>query len=296
MLSRRRILPKSSPSPCRSPRPRPKSPRLPPPGSRFRPYQRNAKYSATQPRQRYLWIEFTEPVQDPDDAVFARVLAYTPDQLISNNEPDLFVAPQEPSLPIDPELIRVIPPGATNDLAGLNAMQVMQKASDSDRHYLLPIPPGLNSSSAEMFGFFTYEFRVGHYRNKDTQEMVWCTAQGRFGRPLRATGIQHPAPTLTCTVNRDNEMLYVSAPYAVAVFNGKNVTANPPRTELWALLYAQVKQADNQDFRNILLDDKQLDWRVQIEPDPQVNWLAPIRRPAAPACSKALRSRTGRTS
>ena len=242
-------------------------------GIALSPYSRNAKYSATQPRQRYLWVEFTDSVLDPDDSVFARVLAYTPDQLLSNNEADLLIAQPEPSLPIDPEFIRVIPPGATNDLAGLNAMQVMQKASDSDRHYLLPIPPGLNSDSAEMFGFFTYEFRIGHYRNKNTQDMVWTTAQGRFGRPLRATGIQHPAPTLTCSVNRDSDILYVSAPYAVAVFNGKNVTANPPRTELWALLYAQVKQADNLDFRNVLLDDKKLDWRVQIEPNRNVNWL-----------------------
>ena len=59
----------------------------------------------------------------------------------------------------------------------------------------------------------------------------------------------------------------------MAVFNGKNVTAAPPRTELWALLYAQVKQADNQDFRNILLGDKPLDWRVQVDLDRQSNWL-----------------------
>ena len=58
------------------------------------------------------------------------------------------------------------------------------------------------------------------------------------------------------------------------MFNGRNVTADPPRTELWCLLYAQVKQADNQDYRNILLDDRRLDWRVQIEPDKEVNWLA----------------------
>src|SRR5262249_47962387 len=104
-------------------------------------------------------------------------------------------------------------------------------------------------------------------------EMVWCTAQGRFGRPLRATGIQHPAPTLTCTVNRDETKLYVSAPYAEAVHEGKNVTADPPRTQLWCLLYAQVRQADNQDFRNTLHDDKPLDWRVQIEDAPKrVDW------------------------
>jgi hypothetical protein len=241
-------------------------------GIALSPYARNARYSATQTRQRYLWIEFKDPVQDPDDAYFGRVLMYTPDQLISNNEPDLLIAQPEPSLPIDPEFIRVIPPGATNDLAGLNAMQPMQKATDSDRHYLLPLPPGLYADASEMFGFFTYELRVGHYRHKDTQQMVWSTAQGRFGRQLRATGIQHPAPALTCSVNRDPDKLSVSAPYAVAVFNGKNVTADPPRTELWCLLYAQVKQADNLDFRNILLDDKRLDWRVQIETDPQVNW------------------------
>ncbi|MGH7800404.1 MAG: hypothetical protein ACREOW_07205 [Thermodesulfobacteriota bacterium] len=241
-------------------------------GIALSPYLRNEKYSATEPRQRFLWIEFEEPVKDPNDTFFARVLAYAPDQLISNNHPDLFVAPQEPTLPLDPEYIRVITPGASNDLAGLNAMQPIQKATDSDRHYLLPLPPGLHADAPEMFGFFTYEFRVGHYRNRNTQQMVWCTAQGRFGRPLRATGIQHPAPTLTCSVNRDEEKLYVSAPYEVAVFNGKNVTADPPRTQLWCLLYAQVKQADNKDYRNILLDDKQLDWRVQIEEDKEVNW------------------------
>jgi hypothetical protein len=63
----------------------------------------------------------------------------------------------------------------------------------------------------------------------------------------------------------------VTAPYAVAVHKGKNVTANPPRTELWALLYAQVKKADNKDYRNILLYEKKLDWRVKIEHDKKVN-------------------------
>ena len=242
-------------------------------GIALSPYQRNEKYSATEPRQRYLWIEFDEAIADPQDTFFARVLAYAPDQLISNNHPELLIAPEEPALPIDPEYIRVIPPNTANDLAGLNAMQPMEKASDSDVHYLLPIPPGLHPDAPEMFGFFTYEFRVGHYRDKNTNEMSWCTAQGRFGRPLRCTGIQHPAPTLTCAVNRDEEKLYVVAPYAVAVLDGKDYTANPPRTDLRCLLYAQVHQADNKDFRNILLDDKQLDWRVQIELQKNVDWL-----------------------
>ena len=81
---------------------------------------------------------------------------------------------------------------------------------------------------------------------------------------MRATGIQHPAPVLLCNVNRDEEKLYVTAPYTQAVYKGKNVTSNPPRTQLWALLYAQVKQADNKDFRNVLLDDRKMDWRTQV--------------------------------
>ena len=48
----------------------------------------------------------------------------------------------------------------------------------------------------------------------------------------------------------------MEAPYAQAVLNGKNITADPPRTQLWALLYAQVRQADGEDWRNILLDDR----------------------------------------
>lgn len=242
-------------------------------GIALSPYVRNDNYSATEPRQRRLWIEFAEPVKDPQDSFFARVLAIAPDQLLSRNHADLLAAPEESVLPIDPEDIRVISEGATNDLAGLNGMQAMEKSKTSDRHYLLPLPPGLHAEADEMFGFFTYEFRLGHYRDDDSGEMVWTTAQGRFGRRLRATGIQHPAPTLTCMTNRDEDKLWVTAPYAVTVHAGKNVTADPPRTELWALLYAQVKQADDKDFRNILLDDRQLDWRVQVEKKQSVDLL-----------------------
>ncbi|MBR9920676.1 MAG: hypothetical protein GYB31_07530 [Bacteroidetes bacterium] len=236
-------------------------------GFALSPYSRSDDYSETTSRKRYLWIEFAEPVEDPNDTYFARVLANSPDQLISNNNPELLVAPDEPAIPLDPEYIRVISPESANDLAGINAMQPMEKSTDSDRHYLLPVPAGLHSDSDEMFGFFTYEFRVGHYRDTSSEEgqMVWSTAQGRFGRRQRVTGIQHPAPILTCAPNRDESKLWVTAPYAVAVHDGKNVTADPPRTQLWALLYAQVKQADNLDYRNILLDDRPLDWRVRVQ-------------------------------
>ena len=93
-------------------------------------------------------------------------------------------------------------------------------------------------------------------------------------------GIQHPAPTLTCVVDRDKDKLYVTAPYAAAVHNGKDVSATPPRTAIWALLYAQVKQVDNNEFRNVLLDDRMLSANLRVEHDPRANW------------AKALHART----
>ncbi len=169
-------------------------------------------------------------------------------------------APEEPVLPIDPELIRVIRPNQADDDAGLQAMVELVPATaapgEKPRHFLVPVPPGLHPESDEMFGFFTYELRVGHRH-------IWSTSQGRFGRPLRVTGVQHPAPNLFCVTSRNAQSITVSAPYAVAVHEGKNVTADPPNSEIWCLLYAQVKRADNQDFRNILLGERKLEIRRQ---------------------------------
>lgn len=46
--------------------------------------------------------------------------------------------------------------------AGIDAMQPMEKVIMGDKHYLFPLAPGLNESLPELFGFFTYEFRLGH--------------------------------------------------------------------------------------------------------------------------------------
>lgn len=262
-------------------------------GIAFSPYQRAEDYSTTETRRKYLWVEFAEPIQSPDDAYFCRVLAIAPDQLLAKNEKNLEdEIPVESGLSLDPEQIRRIIPGQSDDKAGLDAMQMMIPSIDSDRHFLVPLPPGLHAESPEMFGFFTYEFRVGHahfpdrapeddqlnkfeitftpnYQMGTTQPKgnLWSTSQARFGRPLRVTGVQHPAPTLLCSLNRDENHMYVSSPFAKAVDQGKNVTAKPPRTTLWAILYAQVHQADGLDFRNILIMERmmRIDVRANTE-------------------------------
>ncbi len=232
-------------------------PRIASAGLALSKYERSDDYSSTEARRKYLWLEFEQPIRDPNDEYFIRFLGYAPDPLLSDNRLETFTPPGETPLPIDPELIRVIPPGATDDHAGLSAMVRLQQAGNSKVHYLVPLPAGMNSDSPELFGFFTYELRVGHAH-------IWCTAQGRWSRALRVTGVQQPAPTLFCTCERTESDLVVEAPYAMAVLNGKNVTHDPPRTELWALLYAQVRQADGKDYRNILLDDRKLTLKRRI--------------------------------
>lgn len=226
-------------------------PRIASAGLALSKYERSGDYSSTEARRKYLWLEFEEPIRDSNDEYFIRFLGYAPDPLLSDNRMETFTPPEETPLPINPELIRVIGPGATDDHAGLGAMVRLQQAGNSKVHYLAPLPKGMNSDSPELFGFFTYELRVEHAR-------IWSTEQGRPGRVLRMTGVQHPAPTLFCTCERTQADLTVEAPYAMAVLNGKNITHDPPRTELWALLYAQVRQADGKDYRNILLDDRKL--------------------------------------
>ena len=220
-------------------------------GMAFSKYVRDKGYANTETRKRYLWVEFEQPPADPNDAYYVRMLAYAPDTLLAHWEFDMMIAPQEPSLPIEPEPIRIISSASSDDKAGLHAMQEMIPANDSNVHYLVPLPPGIHTDSLELFGFFTYEFRVAH-------KIPWCTAQGRFGRQLRNTGVQHPVPQLYCIANRNEKDILVTAPYAQTVFDGRNVTSNPPRTQIWALLYAQVRMADDSDERNVLLADKQL--------------------------------------
>jgi len=251
------------------------TPRIVSAGVALSPYENDETYSTTSPRRRALWVEFAEPVADEHDAYFARVLGYGPDSLLAGDIskfmgpwPEQFldlvqkVLPNPPEPPpdlaVDPEPIRVIVPKQPEDFSGLDAMIEMIKAEDSDTHYLVPLPPGIAEDAAENFGFWTYEFRIGHKR-------IWSTARARFGRPQRVTGVQHPAPALACSVYRVNpapgltpptEGIAVTAPYATAVFADRKLTnahAGDPRTQLWVMLYAQVMQADGATHRNILL-------------------------------------------
>jgi hypothetical protein len=212
-------------------------------GIALSPYIRANDYSSTEARDRMLWLEVAEPIENPADAYFARVLSYAPDPVLTRGE--TAEVPPEPPLPIEPESMRVIRPGQSDDRAGLGAMQLLIP-TDSPRHFLVPLPPGLTRDSRELFGFFVMELRVGHLDG-------WSTARARFGPALRIAGLQHPAPALSCQAMRTPQRILVAAPHATPVFSGRNMVPRVPATELWFLLYAQVMQADGQDHRNILL-------------------------------------------
>jgi len=263
------------------------TPKLIAAGVALSPYERDTAYSSTTPRKRVLWFEFDSPVEDPNDAVYARILAYGPDPLLSGTithmlvpTPDVPVSgttwfeavqkllptpPTPPDLAIDPEPIRVIVPNQPEDKSGLDAMMAMIEAvppagEKRARHFMVPLPPGVQPDTPEMFGFWTYEIRVGH-------TAIWSTAQARFGRPLIVKGVQHPAPTLQCTAIRLGPTrgthgiklparIVIAAPHATAVFEGGRLTqprSGDPRTQIWVLLYAQVTQADGVSQRNILI-------------------------------------------
>jgi hypothetical protein len=223
----------------------------------------DANYASTEQRQRALWFEFDAPPADKHDAYFYRVLSYGPDPLLVSAPHDLL--PQtEPPLPVDPEWIRIVSAGDTNDDAGVGAMTELVGAtaplnsSKQPVHYIVPLPDSVTTTDLKLFGFWTMELRVGH--------ALWSTAQARYGRALRISGVQYPPPPLTVNVDRRDmrppvppeEVIVAVADLAQTVYNGVSLT-NPlsPQTEIWFLLYAQVARVDGQAFRNILLAKKQ---------------------------------------
>lgn len=230
-------------------------PKLASAGIALSDYIKDGVYSTVQPRKKVLWVEFDEPVANPEDDYFIFVKAYAPDPLLLAGD-DTVEDPKENLPYLPPELIRVITEGQPDDKAGLNSWQrlIPAKANPDEsgvRHFQVPLPPGLNAVSDELFGFFVCEFCVGHAR-------VWSTAQARFGRPIRVTGVQHPAPQLACLVERNMDAISLTAPYANPVYNGVSMMPSTPSTEIWGLLYAQVMQADGEAFRNILLGRKRM--------------------------------------
>jgi hypothetical protein len=216
-------------------------------------------YSSTTQRQRALWFEFDRPPQDTTDSYFLRVMNYGPDPLLISLPSDLPGVPDTP-IALDPEPIRKIVPDSANDDAGLGAMVELIPSPDWPLHYLVPLPASIPPNALDLFGFWTYEIRCGH--------MQWSTAQGRYGRPFRIAGVQHPCPPLTANVERVNVVptgggtkqpcIVCSADLAQTVLNGRSLTdKQQPQTQIWFLLYAQLRRADGKAYRNLLLDKRQ---------------------------------------
>ncbi|HEU5001984.1 MAG TPA: hypothetical protein VFW71_04315 [Actinomycetota bacterium] len=171
-------------------------------GIALTPYQIGPGYASTIQRQRSLWVELVDPIDNQvGDALFARVLAHGADPLLYDALPSLTATTGDPPLALDPELVRVVVPSDTDDRGGINAMTQLIPSSTSNRHFLLPLPPGVAADDPELFGFYTYELRVGH-AGPIGDLRWWSTANARFGTPLRVVGVQHPAPALTCRAGR----------------------------------------------------------------------------------------------
>lgn len=224
-------------------------------------YQSSEKYAESAPRSRMLWLEFEESLNDKRNNYFVRVLAHAPDPMLLAHTEPVADPPAYDKPALDPELIRIITPGLVDNFAGLSVMQPLLAADGSDRHFLVPLPPNTSPSSPELFGFYTYEIRVGHERGTEAFSF-WSTAQGRFGPATVLEGVQHPSPSIVCGVSRNTENLVVSASYAQPYYKGQKFMPDPPNSQMWVVLYAQVRQADGESFRNIQLD-------IQVAPPPE---------------------------
>ncbi|KAH8707668.1 hypothetical protein GQ44DRAFT_763560 [Phaeosphaeriaceae sp. PMI808] len=222
-------------------------------GQALSPYSHDEGYANTFVRTKMLWLEFASPLQDPQDRYFCRVLKYAPDPLLLGTQYQSYSVIEfpEPPLPIDPEPLRRIVPDQTLDTVGLDAMQPLLPTS-SLLHWGVPLPAGLTSDSLELFGFWTYEIRIGHWH--DSVQPRWSTAQGRFGPPLRVSGVQHPVPELPCSLSRDHTTIWVSSRYAQSVQDGKPLIMKVPNTQIWFLVYAQAALIDGSgEKKNILI-------------------------------------------
>jgi hypothetical protein len=216
-------------------------------------YRANAGYSGTVPRRKVLWVEFAEEPEDARDRYFVRVLAHAPDPLLLPNAgPAPEPAGYEKSS-LDPETVRVVSPGQADDFGGLASMQPLARAQGGGRHFLVPLPPDTSPESPELFGFYTYEIRLGHDRGTPANPF-WSTAQGRFGPELVLNGVQHPSAPIACFIVRDRDSIVVTAEYAQPFYRGQSVAPRRPKTQVWIVLYAQVMQVDGATNRNIQLD------------------------------------------
>lgn len=223
-------------------------------GIALTPYGRDSEYAETASRIKRLWIEFAEPLADPRDAWFVKALSRTPDPMLLPNTEPVADPIEIEGVPLDPELVRVITPGQVQDLAGLSTMQRLEPSATSDRHFLVSLPPNTDPASPELFSFSTYDIRCGHDAGP-AADPLWSTAQGRFGESLLLEGVQHPGPELACSVIAEPQgAIRVRAPYAAPYVGLRRVLPDPPNSEIWAVLYARVMQADGTTRRNIQID------------------------------------------
>jgi hypothetical protein len=232
-------------------------------GYALTPYAAGADYASTSTRARRLWLEFASP-PPAGLAIVARVLSYAPDPLLYHDD-RLMTAPPppDPGLPLDPEYVRSIVPGQFPDEDGAEAMQPLIPSSDSPTRFMLPLPVN-DEAAPELFGIWTYEFRFARVTKSMPAlgykgPVLWSSAHGRYGRPLRLAGVQHPAPPMPAGAEWVKDpaagpVLAATAPYATPVRDGQIVGDGAPRSTIVFVLYAQVPQADGSTFRNVMLD------------------------------------------
>ncbi len=230
-------------------------PRIASAGIALSKYQRDEAYSETEPRRRFLWLELDEPgARSERRAISSGCSAMRPTRCCPTIASRRSCRPRSRRCRSIRSSIRVITPDAARRSGGT----VGDDAAEAGRQQRSPFP---RAAAAGTERGQPGAVRLLHVRaaRRSCADLVARHRDASAAR-LRTTGVQHPAPTLFCTCQRRRD----GAGGRGAVCRGRawRARTSPPirrAREIWALLYAQVRQADGKDWRNILLDDRSLE-------------------------------------
>ena len=213
-------------------------------GIALTPHEPAEDYSATNQRERMLWLEFDALPNDPQDTYFVRVLAAAADPLLTERP----LRKSSPNLPC-----RWMTNGCARSLPGNRAMTM---ASAPCSHCCAARTTARTSSfrcpmaSMQFAGAVRHVHLRGparpHRRTLVNGARTFRTAAACCRRAASATAARLPGrarPRNPCARG-----LCDAGP-------GRSPRSVPScqRPELWALLYARVEQADAAAWRNLLL-------------------------------------------
>ena len=227
-------------------------PRIVSAGLALSPYSHADDYSSTDQRQRVLWFEFAEPPLDPE----RRVLRARPRVGARSPAPRIGRSGCRKSSSRRCRSIRNRCGGSRPDSRATRTG--CARCGCSARR---PAPGGTTSCRCRTISPRRRPSSSGSSSTKCGSDTPPADGRRRRAASVRRcaiAGVQHPAPPLECQAARGKTHILVRAPFATPVYQGRNMRPRHPRSDMWSLLYARVRQVDAEAWRNVLIAQTRL--------------------------------------